>query len=45
MLKARTFFRESFFLEKLLYITRLFRRQPQENFAKLLVTVKAEGVQ
>ena len=44
MLKARTFFYEFFFLEKMLYITRLFRRQSQKNFAKFLVTLQAEGM-
>ena len=44
-LKACTFFYESFFLGKLLYITRFFQRQPQENFANFLVTLQAEGVQ
>ena len=37
--------RQSFQAEnsKLLYITRFFQRQPQENFAKFLVTLQSEG--
>ena len=44
-MKARTFFYESFFLGKLLYITRFFQRQPQKIFANFLVTLQAEEVQ